>query len=343
MGATLSQFFPPTPSLTESNLPSQQGRTFLITGGYSGVGLELSKILYSAGGNVYIAGRSETSARATIEEIKAGAKNVERVGDLSFLYLDLSDLSAIKGSATEFLAKEERLDVLFNNAGVSQPPGGSVSKQGHELQMATNCLGPFLFTSLLLPVLRKTAASSNTSEGSVRIVWTSSQVVDLSAPTGGLVMQELDTPPKDNVRNYVNSKTGNWFLASEFGKQMKNNGILSLVQNPGNLKTNLMRNKLWMMYMSYPLLYPGKLGAYTALWAGVSHELNLGDSGGYGLSPKSTLAFMPLSHVTLIPWGRKHPGPRVDLLDALKTIEEAGTGRANEFWKWCVAKTVDYS
>ncbi|CAG8978210.1 hypothetical protein HYALB_00011791 [Hymenoscyphus albidus] len=332
MGATLSQFFPPTPSLTENNLPSQQGRTFLITGGYSGVGLELSKILYSAGGSVYIAGRSESSARAAIEEIKAGAKNVEGAGHLSFLYLDLSDLSLIKGSAMEFLEKEGRLDVLFNNAGVSQPPVGSVSKQGHELQVATNCLGPFLFTSLLLPVLRETAASLNAPEGSVRIVWTSSQVVDLSAPTGGLVMQELDTPPKDNFGNYVNSKTGNWFLASEFGKQVKNNGILSVVQkptcakNPGNLKTNLMRNKIWMMYMSYPLLYPGKLGAYTALWAGVSHELNLDDSGGY-----------------VILWGRKHPGPRVDLLDALKTIEEAGTGRANEFWKWCVAKTVDYS
>lgn len=230
MGATFSQFFPPAPTLTEENLPSQKGRVFLITGGYSGVGLELSKLLYGAGGKIYVAGRSEDSARAAIEEIKGGVRDTEDSGELNFLFLDLSDLTTIKASALEFLEKEEILDVLFNNAGVSQPPVGRVSKQGHELQLATNCLGPFLFTSLLLPLLKRTAAKSDISGSSVRIIWTSSQVVDLSAPKDGLDIQELDTPPKDNFQNYVNSKTGNWFLASEFGKQVKDEEVLSIVQ-----------------------------------------------------------------------------------------------------------------
>ncbi|KAF7196804.1 Short-chain dehydrogenase/reductase sthC [Pseudocercospora fuligena] len=62
MGASYSQFFPPPPTLTESNLPSQSGKVFIVTGGAAGVGYELSKILYHAGGKVYIAGRSEKNA-----------------------------------------------------------------------------------------------------------------------------------------------------------------------------------------------------------------------------------------------------------------------------------------
>lgn len=185
-----SQFYPPHPTLTESNLPSQRGKVFIVTGGYSGVGLHLTQILYAQHGTIYIAGRSQSQALIAITSIKALFPDSE--GSLVFLPLDLADLSTIKASADEFLSKEKKLDVLWNNAGVSLPPAGSASAQGHELQIATNCLGPHLFTQLLLPAL--IAAAERAPAGTVRVVWTSSLVVDLSAPKGGIHIPDLTNP-----------------------------------------------------------------------------------------------------------------------------------------------------
>ncbi|OCL04451.1 NAD(P)-binding protein [Glonium stellatum] len=309
MGTAFSQFFPPSPDLTERNLPSQKGKVFIVTGGASGVGFELATILFHAGGKVYIAGRSESNAQQSIDKIKSGTHDISSVGELEHLHLELDDLSTIKSSAETFMKKEPKLDVLWNNAGVSMAPIGSKSAQGHELHIATNCLGPFLFTQLLLPTLK--AAAHDAPPASVRVVWTSSQT--------------LDAPPADKTKLYVASKAGNWFLGSEMARAPAPHGILSVTQNPGNLKTNLLRHAPWMKYVSYPLLYQPKFGAYTELWAGLAQDLTVEGNGSY-----------------VIPWGRIHSAPRKDLLDALKSVEEGGTGRAREFWEWCEKLTAEY-
>src|SRR4051812_7766543 len=121
-----TQFFPPPPTLTPSTLPSQKGKTFLITGGYSGVGYALAKLLYFTGAKIYIAGPNKSKALSAISSIIASpspshtSHPAEHVGQLEYLYLDLSDLSTIKSSVQEFMEKEDRLDILWNNAGVSQ-------------------------------------------------------------------------------------------------------------------------------------------------------------------------------------------------------------------------------
>jgi NAD(P)-dependent dehydrogenase (short-subunit alcohol dehydrogenase family) len=122
MGATLSQIFPPPATLTEENLPNQKGKVFLVTGGASGMGHELARILFQAGGKVYIAGRSEEKARKAIAEVKALEHDASTAGELEFLLLVLDDLSTIKASAEAFKSRESKLDVLFNNAGVSSLP-----------------------------------------------------------------------------------------------------------------------------------------------------------------------------------------------------------------------------
>ena len=276
---------------------------------------------------MYIAGRSEAKARQSIEQIKSLVPDAP--GKLEYLHLELDDLSTIKASVQDFQAKESKLDVLWNNAGVSLPPLGSTSKQGHELQLATNCLGPFLFTQLLFPSLH--AAVQSSPLGSVRVVWTSSQIVDLSAPKHGPTMADITSPPMDKTKNYVTSKMGNWFLASEMARtgattDSPTHGILSVTQNPGNLSTDLLRHALWMKIMSKPLLYPPRLGAYTELWAGLAPELTLEAHGG----------------AYIVPWGRLHPAPRADLLEALKSTAEGGTGTAMEFRAWCERQTTDY-
>jgi NAD(P)-dependent dehydrogenase (short-subunit alcohol dehydrogenase family) len=324
MGVTFSQIYPPRPSLTEQNLPSQKGKVFIVTGGYSGVGYQLASMLFGAGGKVYIAGRSEAKAQQSIETIKLAVHDPASTGQLEYLPLSLDDLSSIKAAAEDFQSKESKLDVLWNNAGVSLPPVGSVSKQGHELHLATNCLGPFLFTQLLLPSLR--AAAETSPPGSVRVVWAGSITVDTSAPQGGIRMADLTSPPRNQPRNYITSKTGNWFLASELAREVGPQGILSVAQNPGNLKTSILRDAAkWQRWAVSPFLFSAQMGAYTELWAGLSPELTMDANGCY-----------------IVPWGRIHPSPRKDLLEALKTVEEGGTGRAGEFRRWCEEQTAEF-
>lgn len=119
-------YFIPKPTLTENNLTDQSGRVCIVTGGYAGVGKELSKILYGKNATVYIAGRSEEKGKNAIEEIKKAHPSSD--GRLEFLKVDLSDLTTIKASAEDFTRREQRLDVLTNNAGVMNPPVGSKGK-----------------------------------------------------------------------------------------------------------------------------------------------------------------------------------------------------------------------
>ena len=316
MGAYWTQLFPPRPSLTETNLPSQKGKIFLITGGASGVGYELASILYGAGGKIYMAGRSESNAQKAIQTIKSAHPDAPR--QLKYLFLELDDLAGIQASVETFRSQENKLDVLWNNAGVGVPPAGSKSKQGHELQVATNCLGPYLFTKLLLPELRAGAESAGAD--AVRVVWTSSMLVDTLAPKNGLDIAELSSPKATNQdKKYAMTKVGNWFLAAEFARENASAGIISIAQNPGNLRTGIWRytNK-WLVWFMTPLLHEASFGAYTALWAGLSPEVTAAHNGDY-----------------VIPWGRWHTAPRSDLLACLKATEEGGNGRAADFRAWC--------
>ena len=154
------------------------------------MGYQLARILYSANATVYVAARTESKATSAIESIKTSLPSSK--GTLHFLKLDLSDLSTIKTSAEEFLHKEDRLDVLVNNAGVMIPGPGAKGAQGYELQYVTNVLGPYLFTKLLLPILRKTAAGS--SRGAVRVCWASSTATDVLSPQGGVTIAEDGSP-----------------------------------------------------------------------------------------------------------------------------------------------------
>ncbi|KAF5692252.1 alcohol dehydrogenase [Fusarium denticulatum] len=325
MQAAWTQLFPPKPTFTEDNVSSLEGRIFMVTGGTNGVGLELVHMLYSKGGTVYIPARSATKAQKTIETIKAALP--ESIGSLKTLHIDLNDLTSVAACASAFLAQETRLDVLWNNAGISAAPADEVTAQGYEPQMGINCLAPFLLTKLLLPVLKHTARSNAGS--STRVIFTGSGVMDMMAPPGGISLAEL-TPgkqSKDPTHNYTISKTANWFLASEFDRHVRPDGIICICQNPGNLSTNIWDRVPWHLRVPNKVfLHPPKRGAYSELWAGVSTEIKLEDGGRYG-----------------IPWGRWHPSPRKDLVQSLKTKEDGGSGIAADFWDWCNQQTKDYA
>jgi NAD(P)-dependent dehydrogenase (short-subunit alcohol dehydrogenase family) len=324
MGGLLTQFFPPSPAFTDKDVSSLVGKIFIVTGGNSGIGYELVNLLYSKGGTVYIASRSPTKINSAIKEIKDIHKTSP--GHIKSLVVDFSDLTTIYDCVSSFLAQETRLDVLWNNAGIAQVPAGSLSVQGHEAHMGTNCLGSFLMTKLLLPILIQTAQPL--PRASVRVVFTSSGIIDLNAPPGGVSMIELapGNHSKDKARNYSASKAGDWLLASEFDRRIRKDGIACIALSPGTLKTKGWDKSLFLKLLFTPFLYEPKMGAYTLLWAGLSQDVTCEDGGRFA-----------------IPWGRWHPAPKKDILQSLKTREEGGTGLAAEFWSWCEKHTAEYA
>lgn len=242
-----------------------------------GVGKELVKILYSKGATIYIAGRAESKYDAALTEIQ---KEVPKgTGHISFLELDLSDMTTIKASADAFLVKEKRLDVLTNNAGVMEPPAGSMSAQNYELTLGTNVLGPWLFTHYLTPILQKTAATS--PKGSVRVTWAGS-LATAFAPRGGVTF--VDGAPKllgSNRDNYAQSKACNFLLAREFQNRFGKDGVVSNAWNPGNLKSELQRHLTGVTAKVIDLIvYEVKYGAYTELFAGWAPEAGEGANAG---------------------------------------------------------------
>ncbi|KAI9712654.1 MAG: hypothetical protein M1820_001275 [Bogoriella megaspora] len=324
MPGQITQLFPPKPTLTEKNVGSLAGKVYIVTGGNAGVGLELVRILYTQGSTVYIIGRSLARVAAAVVDIESTPTT--NPGQVKSLIIDLGDLTTVARGVSEFLAHESRLDVLFNNAGVAQVPAGSVTAQGEEAQMGTNCLGHFLLTKLLCPILVQTAKSL--PRGSVRAVFTTSGIIDLQGPPGGLSIAELapGSHSKDRARNYSASKAGNWLLAAELDKRLCTDGIVSVVQSPGTLKTKSWNAVPILKFLATPLFHEPKMGAYTELWAGLSPEVTCEDGGR-----------------VIIPWGRWHPSPRADILASLRTKEEGGTGLGLEFWEWCEEHTKEYA
>ena len=318
-----TQFFPPKPSFTEANMPSLHGKVFIVTGGNSGIGEQLTRILYEAGGTVYIMTRDTDKSIRVIDDILATSK-FKDLGRIQSVYLDLADLSTVANAVKTFLDNESRLDVLFNNAGVGGVPTERRTAQGLESHFGINVVGHFVLTKLLWPTLAATTQMESVPRNSVRVIWTASIMVEMMAPEGGIDLSQLDKWSPNRNEHYSASKAGAWFLAYEFHRRFgASSGVVSIAQNPGSLRTNVWRNA---HFYEYAFLWPffGRAvdGAHTNLWCGLSPEVTIEDGGKYA-----------------IPWGRWHPGQRSDIVRGLKGKDEGGTGVAQEFWDWC-EKTV---
>ncbi|KAH6890685.1 hypothetical protein B0T10DRAFT_439864 [Thelonectria olida] len=321
--STLGQTFPGSPKFTEKDIPNLTGKVCIVTGSNTGVGKETARMLYSKNANVYLAARSEEKTRQAIESIKASAP-ADSKGHLSFLRLDLADLSTIKSSAQEFLAKERELHLLINNAGVGYPEQGSKTKQGYELQLGVNCVGPFLFTKLLTPILASTAKQS--PPDSVRVVWVSSSASEGISPKG--FMDNLDYHnDKSSFHKYCISKIGNYFQATEFALRHKKDGVVSIAMNPGNLDSDFWRTQgsIMSFVLRRTVLHPPVYGAYTEIYSAFSPDITMAKTGSF-----------------VAPWGRLWQlSP--DVTKAAKRESEGGTGSATKFWDWCEEQVRSYA
>jgi retinol dehydrogenase 12 len=299
----------------------------------------VARILYSKNAKVYIFARTKAKAQQAITDIKNAHPNSK--GELIYIHLDLTDLVSVKESAQEFLRRESRLDILFNNAGLGYPGKLSHTKQGYELQLGTNCVGPFALTHHLTPLLVDTAKKS--TRGAVRVVWVSSGAA--FGPPPAKFIESLDrVETMGAIEMYGTSKLGNFLHAAEFASRHEKDCIISVSLNPGNLHSEFLRNQegtllTWLLRKT--VLHPTVMGAYTILFAGLSPDVTQDKSGSFSKSHRDNNVTGVSNYRTVAPFGRLLPYPQ-PMVDAGKPVEGGGSGIARRFWDWSETQIRPY-
>ena len=206
---------------TADQVPDQSGRTAIVTGANSGLGLSTARELARHGGHVLVTARSEEKAEGACAAIR------DEVEDASLepRVLDLADLSSVR----DFAQGVESLDVLINNAGVMMTPKQSTI-DGFDLQFGTNHLGHFALTGLLLDKLK--------AGDDPRVVTVSS----LEHKPGKLDFDDLQQELRYSPRGaYQQSKFANAVFGLELDRRLRGAGlpIKSVLAHPGYSDTNL--------------------------------------------------------------------------------------------------------
>lgn len=284
--STLTQSFPPKPKFTEKELPDLNGKIYIVTGANTGTGKELTRLLYTKNAKIYMMARSEDKTKTAIEDVQKAVP--KSTGSLHYIRLDLADLSTIKQTVQRFLESETKLHVLFNNAGVlSGAKEMALTPQGHEVHTGVNALGTFLLSRLLTPILAETARSE--PAGTVRVVWTSSSAAEMFAEDKVGVRPEMLSPeaqgPRSGFQRYWFSKIANWAHATEYAKRHQADGVVSVSLNPGNLQSDLYRDQGFLFRIAEKIfMYSPLNGAYAELFAGLSPDVNISNTGCWGKS-----------------------------------------------------------
>ncbi|CAI0546592.1 unnamed protein product [Linum tenue] len=225
--------------------------TAIVTGASSGIGAETARVLAVRGVNVIMAVRNMDSGKKMKEEIVKQAPSAK----VDAMELDLSSLASVRKFASAFNSSGRRLNLLmyvkhhYNNAGVMATPF-TLSKDNIELQFATNHLGHFLLTNLLLENMKKTAVESK-KEG--RIVVVASEAHRVTYPNGIRFDKINDKSGYFSYLAYGQSKLANILHANELSRRLKEEGanVTANSVHPGVIATNLFRH---MTLISVPML-----------------------------------------------------------------------------------------
>jgi retinol dehydrogenase 12 len=201
------------------------GRTFLITGGNTGIGLATATALARDGGRVYLACRSAAAGEAAVARIASQAGSDE----VRLLPLDLTSLPSVRACAAAFLARDEPLHVLVNNAGVGGQRG--ITDDGFELHFGVNHLGHFALTQLLLDRLAASGPGA-------RIVNVSS---DAHHDARGVDFAAVRRPTATfaGAREYAVSKLCNVLFTQELARRVA--GVHSYALHPGVVASDIWR------------------------------------------------------------------------------------------------------
>ena len=200
-----------------------QGKVVMVTGANAGMGKEISLALAAMGASLVMVCRNRERGEAARAEVMSatGSQKVD------LLVADLSSQKDIRALARDFNTTHHRLDVLVNNAGMSLPRRQETA-DGIETVFATNHLGPFLLTNLLLPVLTASAPS--------RVVTVSSGVQAMAKIDFG-DLQAVKS--YSEIGSYNQSKLANLLFTYELARHLKGTGVTANAVEPGFIKTNL--------------------------------------------------------------------------------------------------------
>ncbi|OAY65552.1 short-chain dehydrogenase TIC 32, chloroplastic-like isoform X2 [Ananas comosus] len=211
------------------------GLTAIVTGASSGIGAETCRVLALRGVHVIMGVRNASAGACVKAVIIKEIPNAK----VDVMVLDLSSMSSIRNFAENFNSQNLPLNILINNAGIAFAPF-TLSEDGIELHFATNHLGHFLLTHLLLEGMKRTAQETNI-EG--RIIIVSSDSYKLTYHEGIRFDRINDELGYKSILAYGQSKLANILHAQELSKQLKHEDVKITVNalHPGGIVTNIMR------------------------------------------------------------------------------------------------------
>ncbi len=239
---------------TADNSQPMDGKVVLVSGATSGIGLAAAEGFARLGASVRLLVRSRERGERARAEIVAQAGNDDVHVDLC----DLSDLGAVRSFAGTFSIESPRLDVLVNNAGV-MAHDRTLSVDGIELTFATNVLGPFLLTNMLIPLLERSAPS---------------RIINVSS--GGMYTQRINVEDLQTARGkydgaavYARTKRAEVILTELWAQRLAGTGVVVHAMHPGWVDTPGVRSSLPRFHRATrPLLRTPQQGADTIVWLG---------------------------------------------------------------------------
>lgn len=252
------------------------GRLAIVTGGYSGLGLETTRALLGAGADVIVPARTLAKAEAALDALlDQGDWNGDPfLGELIVADLDLADPASIDHFTADILELERGIDILINNAAIMACPLARDAR-GFESQLATNHYGHFQMTMGLLPALMD-------ARDGARVVALSSigharSGVDFDDP-------HFQSRPYDKWTAYAQAKTANALFALELDRRGAQYGLRAFSVHPGGIMTDLQRSLTTeeMRAMGWideagtpaPQFKTTEQGAATTIWAAASPDLD---------------------------------------------------------------------
>lgn len=208
-------------------------KVFVVTGATSGIGKALAADLAKTGETVVIVARDTERGKATLDELSRGAQRA--IFDLQLC--DLSVLSSVRNLAEILKSRYETIDVLINNAGVYKRRRG-LTVDGFEEMFATNHLGPFLLTNLLLERLQAAVQANGRA-----------RILNITAPsTVPLDFDDLQAERKFTSLNVFGAtKMANLLFTLELARRLENTGITVNAIHPGLARSGLMKEGFFLM------------------------------------------------------------------------------------------------
>lgn len=255
---------------TPDRLENLQGKTFVITGANAGAGFQASRILLSKGAAVVMLNRNAAKSHQAIEELKAEFGSNAQV---SFILMDLADLSSVRSAAKEVVARASGIDALICNAAVAQIAKQEFTADGFESQLGINHYGHFLLINLLFERLDQ-------SKG--RIVVVASEGYKMGIKTIQFDDMNWDKNYHPN-KVYSQSKLAQMMTAYELQDRIKasNKNVKIYVCHPGASKTTLIRNDapfmtrfMWSILSRTSMVQSAEKGSYPEVMCATEENLN---------------------------------------------------------------------